>query len=106
MECYNALHYLTMEITKLEWDNVNEAHMVARHGVSRDEVEEVCISEVVTIEVKKGRLLLVGKTRVGKFLSVVLAPKGEGIFYPVTARPASRKERAYYDEQRGGEQAA
>jgi hypothetical protein len=35
-------------------------------------------------------------------LTVILAPTDEpGIYYPVTARPADRKERRQYREQRG-----
>jgi uncharacterized DUF497 family protein len=33
-------------------------------------------------------------------LAVVLDPQGEGAYYPVTARPASRKERRYYEAER------
>jgi hypothetical protein len=35
-------------------------------------------------------------------IAVVLDPRGHGVYYPVTARPASRKERRYYNEQKGG----
>jgi hypothetical protein len=36
-------------------------------------------------------------------LAVILDPEEEeGVYYPVTARPASRKERRLYREQKGG----
>jgi uncharacterized DUF497 family protein len=37
-------------------------------------------------------------------LAVVLDPEGEDVYYPVTARAASRKERRYYHQQKGGAQ--
>ena len=36
-------------------------------------------------------------------LAVVLAPEGGGAYYPVTARPASQKERRRYVEEKDGE---
>jgi hypothetical protein len=37
-------------------------------------------------------------------LSIVLDPEEEPeVYYPITARPASRKERRYYREKKGGE---
>jgi hypothetical protein len=35
-------------------------------------------------------------------LTVILAPTDEqGVYYPITARPADRKERRHYDDARG-----
>jgi len=45
-------------------------------------------------------------TRKGRMLTVILAPKGENVYYAVTARPASRKERSLYTTHQGGEKAA
>jgi len=47
--------------------------------------------------------MLIGPTLAARMLSVVLEPEGEGVFYPVTARPASRKERRRYQQEQGGE---
>jgi uncharacterized DUF497 family protein len=49
-----------------------------------------------------GRLILIGPTDAGKMLAVVLDPLGIGVHCPVTARPASRKERRYDREQQRG----
>lgn len=36
-------------------------------------------------------------------LAVILDPEGEeGVYYPATARPASRRERRLYGERKGG----
>jgi uncharacterized protein len=91
-------------IRRLVWDNWNVAH-VARHEITPEEVEEVCHSEPVVQIGKKGRSLVFGPTLSGRMLAVVLdleLPE-EGVYYPVTARPASRRERAIYTTERGGE---
>ena len=91
-------------IRLLIWDAWNVAH-IARHQVSLEEVEEVCHGEPVTSDTYKGRLRVVGPTLSRRMLTVILAPKdGEGVYYPVTARPADRRERRNYEQQRVGEQ--
>ncbi len=94
-----------IEIARLIWDEQNVAH-IARHTVTPTEVEEVCAGEVVTVPTYDERLIVIGGTGAGRMLSIILAPKGDDRYYPVTARPASRKERTIYEEYRGGEQAA
>jgi len=83
----------------LIWDGWNVRH-VARHKVTRDEVEEVCHGLFITREAYAGRLMLIGPTRADRTLAVVLEPVEEGVFYPVTARTASRKERRLYLDER------
>ena len=41
-----------IDIHELEWDHVNEAHMLAAHGVSRAEVEKVCFADPANILVE------------------------------------------------------
>ncbi len=91
-------------IRRLIWDPWNVTH-IARHGVTPEEVEEVCHGEPVVQVGKKGRSLVFGPTLSGRTLAVVLDPESlpEGVYYPVTARPASRGERAIYASERGGE---
>ncbi len=93
-----------IEINRLLWDDWNITH-TARHGVLPEEVEETCQGDFVFFESCKNRFLLVGPTRTGRMLAVILdpEPEGKGVYYPVTARPASRKERRYYQEEKGGE---
>ena len=61
-------------------------------------MEEVCHGEPVVQVGKKGRSLVFGPTLSGRMLTVVLDPESseEGLYYPVTARPATRRERAIY----------
>lgn len=77
--------------------------MWERHAISIEEAEEVCQGDFVALAGYQDRLLLVGPTASGNLLTVVVAPEGDGIFYIVTARPASKKERRYYREQKGQE---
>ncbi len=87
-------------IRLLVWDTWNVPH-IARHQVTPEEVEEVCHGQPVTTESYKGRLRVVGPSRSGRILTVILAPQdAEGVYYPVTARPADRKERRNYAQQR------
>ena len=88
-------------VRRLIWDTWNIAH-IARHDVIPDEVEEVCHGWPVTNQTYKGRIRVVGPTRSRRMLTVILAPADEpGVYYLVTARPADRKERRSYEQQRG-----
>ena len=87
-------------IRRLVWDDWNTAH-IARHGVSPAEVEEVCENDPMISATYKERIRAVGLTRAGEMLTAILAPQGGGVYYPVTARPASRQERRRYRAERG-----
>jgi uncharacterized DUF497 family protein len=92
-----------ISIRRLVWDPGNVAH-IARHGVVPTEVEEVCHGDHVVRQGYEGRVILVGPTKAGRSLAIVLEPEPDepGAYYPVTARPASRKERRrYLDEKEG-----
>jgi uncharacterized DUF497 family protein len=93
-----------LTIRRLIWDPWNVAH-IARPHVIPEEVEEVCHDRPVTSQTYKGRLRVVGPTRRNRMLTVILAPTdNEEVYYPVTARPADRKERRNYEQQRRGRQ--
>jgi uncharacterized DUF497 family protein len=88
-----------LSVRRLIWDAWNVAH-IARHRVIPEEVEEVCHDKPVTSETYKGRLRVVGLTRSGRILTVILAPTPDAdVYYPITARPADRKERRNYQEE-------
>jgi uncharacterized DUF497 family protein len=92
-----------IDVRRLRWDPGNLAH-IARHQVTREEVEEACHGKHVARQTHHGRLLLIGATRAGRMIAVVLDPEGEDVHYPVTARSASRKERRRYEQAEGGAQ--
>jgi uncharacterized DUF497 family protein len=90
-------------IRRLIWDNWNVAH-IARHAVTPDEVEEVCHGRPVTSATYKGRIRVIGPTQSRRMLAVILAPTTRsGVYYPVTARPADRRERRGYTQYMQGE---
>ncbi len=88
-------------IRRLVWDSWNVVH-IARHEVTPDEVEEVCHGEHIARLTYDERLLLIGPTLSGRMLAVILGPTNKsGIYYPVTARPVSKKERNLYKNEMG-----
>ncbi|MDO8691550.1 MAG: hypothetical protein Q7R39_16365, partial [Dehalococcoidia bacterium] len=58
-------------ISHLIWDPWNVTH-IARHGVTPEEVEEICHSNPVVQAGKKGRLLVFGPTLSARMLTVVV----------------------------------
>ena len=85
-------------VRRLVWDNWNVNH-IARHQVTPEEVEQVCHALHVVRESYKDRLLMIGPTRSGRMLAVVLDPEGDDVYYVVTARVADRRERRIYQEE-------
>lgn len=87
-------------ILHLIWASWNVAH-IAHHEVSPNEVEDVCHSDPLVQEGKKNRLLIIGITKDKRMLSIILDhEEEEGIYYPVTARTASKKERKLYKQEK------
>ena len=73
---------------------------IARHDVTPDEVEEVYHGEYIVRQTYDNRILLIGPTLFGRTLSIVLGPTEEAAtYYPVTARPASKRERRLYKNE-------
>ena len=80
-----------MTIKGLIWDDWNKEH-VNKHGISVEEVEEVCHGSHEVAESYRKRILIVGKTKKGRVLAIVLSPEdrnlqlyGNGVYYPITA---------------------
>ena len=83
-------------IRRLIWDDWNIAH-IARHGIDPSEVEQVCHNDPFVVQTYGGRLRLIGENTSGRALTVIIAIKTtDGDYYPITARPASAKERTLY----------
>lgn len=86
-----SYNVIMIAITGLVWDEWNREH-ISRHGISPEEVEEVCHGKHKITESYRKRFLIVGKTIKGKKLAVVLSPEdrnlkyyGNGIYYVITA---------------------
>ena len=92
-----------VEVRRLLWNSWNVRH-IARHEVTPEEVEQICHRDHTVLAGHTGRIVLIGVTKGKRTVAVILESQGtEGVYYPVTARPASRKERHYYQQQKGGE---
>ena len=90
-----------IRIERLFWSNENIEH-IAHHEVVPSEVEEVMQEDYAMRDTYGGRYLVTGPTKTGRMLSIVLHPRAEGVFYVVTARVATRKERTAYHQEKGG----
>lgn len=90
-----------IDICELVWDHVNEAHIWERHQLTRELVEDACYGDpqyIKAVETYNNRYLVITPLPNKRLLAVVLAPLGEGKYYPVSARIASKKERSVYQE--------
>ena len=89
-------------VRHLVWNPWNVAH-IARHQVTPNEVEEVRKQPYLTRPSYKNRFAITGQASSGRMLTVVIDPQQKrGLFFPVTARSASRKERELYQKHIGG----
>lgn len=89
-----------LHVEDLIWDERNIEH-IARHGVTINQVEEVCYSNALF---KRGRnqiLEAYGQTEDGRYLVAFLARRGKGAYYVVTARDMNDRERKTYRKFKG-----
>lgn len=89
-------------IEALEIDDHILDKIESKHGVEFLEVEEACYSE--DRHVRRGReglYQLFGQTDDGRYLFVVLADRGSGVWKVATAREMTDRERRLYRQVRG-----
>lgn len=83
---------------QFHWDKGNTEH-IARHAVTPQEAEQVVENDPfdagVVLRNQEMRTLHLGETNTGRVL-VVIVTERDGMYRVVTARPADRKERAFY----------
>lgn len=92
-----------VRVKQLVWDEWNITH-IARHEVIPEEVEEICHSDALVQQGHRGRLLIIGLTRGNKMITVIIDPEPEkGVYYVVTARSSSKRERKIYRHEKGDE---
>jgi uncharacterized DUF497 family protein len=80
-----------------------EEHIWTKHQVTPEEVEEVYFADPGPLP-QCGRdrsYVIFGRTEAGRYLLVVLYPRGRGIFSLATARDMDQTERRYYRRHRG-----
>ncbi|MSR32156.1 MAG: hypothetical protein EXR99_11675 [Gemmataceae bacterium] len=88
-----------MQIDEFIWPAERIEH-IARHGVTPDEVEDVCFGKSL---VRRGKsegenpvYYVQGQTKAGRFLLCVVIQFPDGNGYPVTAREMTGKEKHRY----------
>ncbi|OGE37559.1 hypothetical protein A3B45_00895 [Candidatus Daviesbacteria bacterium RIFCSPLOWO2_01_FULL_39_12] len=78
-------------VKKIIWDEWNVEH-IRKHNVTQREVEEISKNIITHKKVKLGRYSIFGRVS-SRILTVIINRKATGIYYPVTARDAAKKER-------------
>lgn len=92
-----------VNVRRLIWSEGNIAH-IARHEITPEQVEEVCKTDALVQEGHSGRLLIIGLTKLKKMLTIIVDSEPEkGVYYVVTARAASTRERRMYRVEKGDE---
>jgi uncharacterized DUF497 family protein len=86
-----------LRIRKLLWNDANENHLRASHGVLPSEVDEIVFGidgeDPDYIVNRDGdNYVIYGRTGAGRLLYIALEPKGGGLFRPFAARNMTLKE--------------
>lgn len=86
-----------LTIDRLLWNGWNINH-IARHYVIPREIEQVRHSNFLSYQSYKGRYVIIGTTRAGRILTVVIEalPDEEGVYYPITAFDARPEDLQLY----------
>lgn len=87
-----------VRVSAIDWSDASIEH-IARHGIDPDEVEDVVFGPRSSTRSRNDTYRLVGQTRAGRYLTVILAPRGRGLFYVVTARDANPGERRTFQRR-------
>jgi uncharacterized protein len=92
-----------MRIHELVWPQERIDH-IALHGVTAEEVEEVCFGQPLVQRAKsEGEnpvYYVLGQTDAGRYLFCVIISFPDGNGYPVTARPMTNKEKRLFRKRK------
>jgi len=92
-----------LRIEALEIDDDILKKIESKHGIELYEAEEACYS--AERHVRRGRedlYKVFSRTEAGRYLLVVPADRGRGVFRIVTAREMTENERRLYRRETGG----
>lgn len=81
-----------MSIIEIEWDDGSIEH-IAHHNIVPDEVESIFSGKYLFERGRQGRYCALGQSESGRYLFIVLAPRGSNIYGVVTARDMKPAER-------------
>ena len=85
----------------LYWKDHILEKIIERHGVSREEVEEVIFEdEPEVVRHGRNRYLIQGQTVAGRYLFIVLEQEGKGIYVPITARDMTERDKKAFKKRR------
>ena len=90
-----------MRISELVVSDETEEHIWTKHRVTLDEVEEACVAEPLVLRGRDGGYAVYGRTDAGRYLLIVLYPRGRGAYALATARDMEDRERRRYQEAKG-----
>ena len=92
-----------MRIDQILWPQDRIQH-IARHGVTPQEVEEVCFGQPRVFRAKsEGKnpvYYVLGQTDAGRYLFCVIIQFPDGNGYPVTARDMTANEKKRYRKRK------
>ena len=92
-----------MRIHELLWPRDRIEH-IARHAVTPDEVEEICLGQSLLLRAKSHGdnpvYYVLGQTNSGRYLFSVIIQFPDGRGYPVTARNMTDKEERRFRQWR------
>lgn len=91
-----------MTIRGFIWDDLNIQHIL-RHEVAPNEVDEVLLHQAVITKERWGRFAIYGTTKAKRYLVVVIEPRDNDMYYPVTAYAMNTKLKAFYKKELYGE---
>ena len=95
-----------MRIKEIIWKDQFVEKLVTKHGVSKDEAEDVLNSVPHIRRVGKGNIkgenvyVAYGQTRGGRYLVIFYIRKLTGALLPISARDMDGGERDYYGKQK------
>jgi len=89
---------MIIDIDDLIWDGYNSEH-IKKHDVIQSEIYQACREQLKILLVKKGRILLIGKSKKKRLLSIVLDLIKNNDYYVVSARDSSRIGRRLINEK-------
>ncbi len=81
-----------MRVSGFEWNEENLLHAI-RHGISREEIEEVIVRASLIRRGHSGVYLAYGQTFDGRYAIALFEYKGSGVVKPFGARPMTRNEK-------------
>ena len=88
-----------MRVWRFVW-TVDRVEHIATHGVSPEEVEEVCFGRPLILRAKRlgpsPVYYCLGQTLCGRYLFCVVIAFAAGNGFPVTSRPMTERERRRY----------